>query len=798
MNSIKLAYRNIVKNGSYTVINILGLTLAFTLCLLVYSVVIEEKSYDTSWSKANRIYRINTVEQGKGIEGEINQAYANLGLELKNQFPEVEAAAAMFSRNIFLNLGTDQTVEVRSLFMQKDAFNILDFKLIEGNPNALVAGKTNIMIDREFKEKYFKGENVIGKLIKSSDPVLDESENVGYVIVGVFDKLPYNSIFRTPIITFSPVKNKELSKNGDGYYQEQFIALKPNTDIAAFSQKANTWYEEYLTETAVKNFTFRFQPLKEIYMNPVSHAYIYGNEKTTFIFQIISLLVLIISFINFINLYAVRTIKRIKSLNIHKILGASRYYLIKSLLLETIIIFLISAIISIFFYFLALTPLEVFLNFKLYFTRDIAGTILIYFILIVLLLGLIIGFYPAWIVSNIKSSEALKNKLSNVSNLEVWLKKSLIIFQFSVSLIVIVGLITVKSQLNLIQNTPKGLNTENLLNINQFYLANKSATIKNELLRIPGVEKVSISAWRPNIGPGYLSRNVDDKKNVGEKIRVSFIGGDADFTPLLDIKLIAGRNLTEKDYIGHPKPDPKFEGDEILNALITESTAKKLGISNLGIPIEGLDIIPVGIVADFHSESFHKPLSPTVILALAFQQYGNILIKIKEGQANVVGKQITQTMNKHFPDKYFNFEWVDDLIAHNYQKELKQAQLFTFFAFLALFLSALGVTGLILQSVEQRTKEIGIRKVLGASIASISNLFGKEYVLLIIIAILIASPIAWILANKWLEDFAFKTEVKWWFFASAGFIVLIVTLITVNIQTIKAAIVNPVDSLRDE
>ncbi|WP_156306126.1 ABC transporter permease [Sphingobacterium endophyticum] len=798
MNSIKLAYRNIVKNGSYTVINVLGLTLAFTLCLLVFSVLSEEKSYDTSWSKANRIYRINTVELDKGIEGEINQVYANLGLELKNQFPEVEAAAAMFSREIFLNLGTDQTVEVRSIFMQKDAFNILDFKIIEGNPNILVAGKTNIMINREFRDKYFKGENVIGKLIKSSDPLLEESENVGYVIVAVFDEIPYNSTFRTPVITFSEVLNNKLSKNGDGYYQEQYIALKPNTDIAAFSQKANKWYKDFLSDSAVKNFSFRFQPLKEIYMNPVSHSDIYGNEKTTFIFQIIALLVLVISFINFINLYAVRTIKRIKSLNLHKILGASRYSLIKSLLLETIIIFLIAALISIFFYLLALPPLESFLNFKLYFTREIVGSILIYFILTVLLSGLIIGFYPAWIVSNIKSSEALKNKLSKVSNVEVWMKKSLIIFQFSVSLIVIVGLITVKSQLNLIQNTPKGLNTENLLNIKQLYLSNKSSTIKNELLRIPGVEKVSISAWRPNIGSGYLARTVDDKKNVGEKIRVSFIGGDADFTPLLDIKLIAGRNLTEKDYIGHPKPNPKFEGDEFLNALITESTAKRLGLSDLGIPIQGLDIIPVGIVADFHSESFHKPLSPTVILAKDFQEYGNILIKIKDGQENVVGKRITQTMYKHFPDKYFNFEWVDDLIANNYQKELKQAQIFTLSAFLALFISALGVTGLILQSVEQRTKEIGIRKVLGASIASISNLFGKEYVLMIIIAIVIASPIAWILANKWLEDFAFKTEVKLWFFGSAGFIVLIVTLITVNIQTIKAALVNPVDSLRDE
>jgi len=798
MNNIKLAIRNISKNGSYTWINVLGLTLAFTLCLLVFSIVIEEKSYDTSWSKADRIYRINTIESTKGVEGEISQAYANLGIELKRQFPEVEAAAALFRRDIYLNLGAEQTVEVPSLFVQKDAFNILDFKILEGNPNELIEGKTNIMIDQEFRDKYFKGENVIGKIIKTSDPLLDKNEEVEYVITAVFNKMPYNSTFRTPIITFSKVMNRELSKNGDGYYQEQYISLKPNTNVMAFTQKVNNWYHDFLLDSAVSDNSFRFQPLKEIYMNPVSHSLISGNEKTSFIFQVIAIMVLIISSINFINLYAVRTIKKVKTLNLYKIMGASRASIIKTLLLETEIIFLISAGISLVVYLLGLRPLEQFMNFDFVYIRGITPLVLACFLGIVLVLGLIIGIYPAWIVSNVKTSEALKNKLSKIANSEIWTKKSLIITQFCISLIVIVGLITVKSQLNLIQNSPKGLNTENLLNIKQFYFANNSATIKNELLRIPGVEKVSISAWRPNIGAGYFGRYVDDKKNPGQKILVNYIGGDRDLVPMLDIKLLQGRYLKESDYKGFPKPNPKYEGDEISNALITESTAKKLGITTLGIPVEGLDIIPVGIVADFHSESLHKQLAPTLIVARDFQGYGNILIKIKAGQEKAVSSNIALTMKKFFPDKYLNYEWIDELIAKNYQKETKQAQLFTFFAALALFISALGVTGLILQSVEQRTKEIGIRKVLGASIGSISNLFAKEYVLMIIIAIIVASPVAWFLANKWLEDFAYKVDVQWRFFGLSGLVVLLVTLITINIQTIRAALANPVDSLKEE
>jgi putative ABC transport system permease protein len=798
MNSVKLAFRNIQKNKSYSLINILGLTLAFTLCLLVFSVVIEENSYDKSWSKADRIYRINTIENTKGIEGEIPQAFANLGLELKRQFPEVEASSAIFPRNIFLKLDNDETVQINSLFLHKEAFDILDFEILEGKPLETVAGKRNIMIDQEFKEKYFKNENVIGKIIKTSDPLLDKDEMIDFIITGVFKKLPYNSTLRSSVITFSSVMKRELSKNGDGYYQDQYISLKPNTDINEFTKKVNSWYKDFLNDSAVTNYTFRFQPLQEVYMNPLAQSSISGNKRSSNIIQGIAILVLIISSINFINMYAVRTIKKIKSFNLHKIMGANRFFLIKILLIETQIIFLISAFLSIIIYLLAISPLESFLNFKLVYIHEIFPTFLFSFLIAVILLGGIIGLYPALIISNIKPAQALKNKFSKVSNSEVWTKRTLIIVQFCISLIVIIGLITMKSQMNLIQNSPKGLNTDNLLNIKFLYLSENSNSIKNELLKNPAIENVSIAAWRPNIGAGFFSRNVVNKDNPDQKIMVNFIGGDKDLVPMLDIKLIEGRPLRESDYYGYPKPNPQYEGDEVNNALITRSTAKTLGIKTLGIPYKSLDIIPVGIVEDFHSESFHESIKPTVILAQSNQEYGNILIKIKEGQEKSANHGIGVVMKKFFPDRYINYEWVDELEAKNYQKETKQAQLFTFFSFVALFISALGVTGLILQSVEQRTKEVGIRKVLGASVVSISNLFAKEYLYLIIIAVILSSPIAWYLANKWLEDFAYKTEIQWWFFGVSGLIVLLTTLITVNIQTIKAALANPVDSLREE
>ena len=798
MNTLKLAIRNIRKNDSYSLINIIGLSLAFTLCLMVFSVVIEENSYDKNWNKANCIYRINTVESTKGIEGEIPVAFANLGLELKRLFPEVEASAAIFRRNNYMNFGADQTVEVSSVYMQIDALNILDLKILEGNPSELIGGKINIMIDNEFKEKYFKNENVIGKTIKNSDPLLDKNEDQEYIVTAVFDKISYNSTFRSPVVTLSPVMNKELSKNGDGYYQEQYISLKPNTEISVFTQKVNKWYNDFLSDSSKNKNSFRFQPLQDIYMNPLSDTYISGNKKTSSIYQAVAGLVLLISCINFINLYSVRTIKKVKTINLHKIMGATKLSLTNALLVEAVIIFLISSFISLIIFLFTLSPLEQFLHFSLVYVRDNIGFIIVLFLTFTLLLGLIIGFYPAWRISNVKSSEALKNKISKASNSEIWTKKTLIVMQFVVSLIVIIGLFTVKTQLNLIENSPKGLNTDNLLNIKSFYLSKNSSAIKNELLRIPGVEKVSISGWRPNAGAGYFGRYLDDPENPDKKTLVNFIGGDSDLVPILNIKLLKGRLLSATDYQGFPKLNSVDSETKILNALLTESTAKKLGVSTLGILYPGLDIIPVGIVADFHSQSFHNSLTPTAIIALDSQEYGNILIKTKENLRKEIRSDIALTLKKFYPDKFLEHEWVDELMAKNYQKEIQLSNLFTIFSIIALFISALGVTGLIYQNVEQRNKEIGIRKVLGATIYRISSLFSKEYVFMSILAIVISGPIAWYLCNLWLEDFAYKIEVQWWFFILAGLIVLVVTLITVNIQTIRAALTNPVDSLRDE
>ncbi|WP_426790457.1 ABC transporter permease [Sphingobacterium sp. WOUb80] len=796
MNSFKLALRSIIKNRQYTWINVLGLSMGFSLCLLVFALVIEENSYDKSWKNADHLFRIVTMDSTAGLERQMSRTFVNLSTELIQVFPEIQNEARIESRKYYLkpNANSTQSIGIQALESETNILDMLSIKLLEGNPKQLVQGKTNLLIDKEFKEKYFKNENVIGKVIQSADPYTDQPSD--YIITGVMDNLPYNSTLRASVIALVPKISMELSKDGSGYYTEQFVQLKPGTPRVDLEQKLNHWYKGYLSPNTKHVTSFRLQPIQDIYMEPLGSVEISGNQKTTNIFVGVAVLVFIISCINFINIYAVRTVKKLRTLHIHKILGASRPQMIRRMLLETILLFFISALCSLVLFKFGLSQLEHFIGYDLAYVGSIQLPLLLAFLTISIIIGLLIGFYPAWLISGIKSSDALKNKLSKIPNAEVFIKKILITTQFSIAIIVIIGLITIKSQLSYMQSAPLGMKIKNVLNIDYFNKGTQNTNIKDQIGQLTGVESVSVAAWTPTIGSGYLAKTVVDKDDPGKNIQVSFIGGDVDLSKTLGIQLVKGRLLTPEDYT-HVEMGAGEDGD-VNNALVTESTARKLGIDKLGILYKDLQIIPVGIIKDFHSESFRLKMVPTVILAKDFNGSGNILIKVAEGQEQQILQSVSKIIQRTYPDKHVSFQWIDELIAKQYEKENKQVQLFILFSALALLISALGITGLIMQNLEQRTKEIGIRKVLGATVLDISHLFSKDYLILTSLAIFIACPIAWYFSKKWLEDYAYNVGVQWWFFILAAAATFLISMITVNIQTIRAALSNPVDSLRNE
>ncbi|OJZ03926.1 ABC transporter permease [Sphingobacterium sp. 40-24] len=796
MNSFKLALRSIIVNRQYTWINILGLSIGFSLCLLVFALVIEENSYDKSWKNADHLFRIVTIDSTAGLERQMSRTFVNLSTELKQVFPEIQNEARIESRKYYLkpHASSAQPIGIQVLESEINILDMLTIKVLEGNPKQLVQGKTNLLIGKEFKEKYFKNENVIGKVIQSADPYTDKPSD--YIITGVMDNLPYNSTLRASAIALVPKISMELSKDGSGYYTEQFVQLKPGTPRIDLEQKLNHWYKGYLSPNTKHVTSFRLQPIQDIYMEPLGSADISGNQKTTNIFVGVAVLVFIISCINFINIYAVRTVKKLRALHIHKVLGASRAQMIRRMLLETILLFFISALCSLVLFRLGLSQLEHFIGYDLAYIKSIQLPLLLAFMTTSIALGLLIGFYPAWLISGIKSSDALKNKLSKIPHAEVFIKKMLITTQFSIAIIVIIGLITIKSQLSYMQAAPLGMEVKNVLNIDYFNKGTQNTNIKDRIGQLTGVESVSVAAWTPTIGSGYLAKTIVDKDDPGKNIQVSFIGGDVDLPKTLGIQLVKGRLLTPEDYT-HVEMD-LGEDEGINNALVTESTAKKLGINKLGILYKDLQIIPVGIIKDFHSESFRSKIVPTVILAKDFNGSGNILIKVGKGQEQQIFRSVSQIIQNTYPDKHVSFHWIDELIAKQYEKENKQVQLFILFSALTLLISALGITGLIMQNLEQRTKEIGIRKVLGATVLDISRLFSKDYLILSTLAIFIASPLAGYFSKKWLEDYAYNVGVQWWFFILAALAIFLISIITVNFQTIRAALNNPVDSLRNE
>lgn len=796
MNSFKLTFRSLISNRQYTWINILGLSIGFSLCLLVFALVIEENSYDKSWRNADHLFRIVTIDSTAGLERQMSRTFVNLSTELKQVFPEIQNETRIESRKYYLkpHASSAQPIGIQVLESEINILDMLSIKVLEGNPKQLVQGKTNLLIGKEFKEKYFKNENVIGKVIQSADPYTDQPSD--YIITGVMDNLPYNSTLRASAIALVPKISMELSKDGSGYYTEQFVQLKSGTPRIDIEQKLNRWYKGYLSPNTKQVTSFRLQPIQDIYMEPLGSADISGNQKTTNIFVGVAVLVFIISCINFINIYAVRTVKKLRALHIHKVLGASRAQMIRRMLLETILLFFISALCSLVLFRLGLSQLEHFIGYDLAYIKSIQLPLLLAFMTTAIALGVLIGFYPAWLISGIKSSDALKNKLSKIPNAEIFIKKMLITTQFSIAIIVIIGLITIKSQLSYMQAAPLGMEVKNVLNIDYFNKGTQNTNIKDRIGQLTGVESVSVAAWTPTIGSGYLAKTIVDKDDPGKNIQVSFIGGDVDLSKTLGIQLVKGRLLTPEDYT-HVEMD-MGEDEGINNALVTESTAKKLGIEKLGILYKDLQIIPVGIIKDFHSESFRSKIVPTVILAKDFNGSGNILIKVGKGQEQQIFRSVSQIIQNTYPDKHVSFHWIDELIAKQYEKESKQVQLFILFSALTLLISALGITGLIMQNLEQRTKEIGIRKVLGATVLDISRLFSKDYLVLSTLAIFIASPIAGYFSKKWLEDYAYNVGVQWWFFILAALAIFFISIITVNFQTIRAALNNPVDSLRNE
>ncbi len=800
-NYFKIAWRTIARDRTYSAVNIAGLTFGLCASLLAGTVAMDELSYDKFWSRSDDLYKVITLsEMGDGVFKKFPAAPVGLGYALKENFPEMEEFSAISSAKVHFRIGKNDAGVIASdlVIADTNALKLLDLKAVSGHLTPFTAGYKNLLITQRFREKYFKDENPVGKIIQDVPSWSNEPQS--YIITAVIRDLPSNTHLRTEAIALEePSHRHDLTKEGISGLRSVYYLLKPGTDAQAFSVKINAWFHDFVQNPNFSNYRFDLQPVAEIYLHSDFNDGLMakGNIRTVYILIGIGGLLLLIACINFINLSLARAIKRLKETGVRKILGAQRRQLIVQFVAESILYFAISAGLAIGLYVLAIPVAESFLR------HDLANTLFSNIpafaltVVLILVISAVTGAYPAWLLSGVKPANTLRGRLAQSLVLNTGsIRNALVVMQFAISIVVLAALWTVRHQLHFLDSKDIGYEKDNLLHIDRRSWDGKGQTFKSELKKLPGISAVSIADWDPADGrTSFLNNDLEHPLQEGRKMSAYFIEADFDFAQTMGFGLHAGR------YLDAVRGTDVYNTQNYHNsrsALVTASTATLLGISELGIPVPKLGFPVAGILKDFHRESLHHSLGPVFILGKNDPDYADMFIRILPGMEMQARESLEQLWKTFYPHHPLKAQWVRDILRRQYEAEQRQQVLVSFFSGLMLFLSAMGIFGLIAHATEQRVREIGVRKVLGASVLSIVRLFSADYIKLVCLAILIASPVAWWAMNKWLENFAYRIDTEWWIFAATGLGALAIALLTVSWQAIRAAMANPVESLRKE
>ena len=808
-NYIKSALRNLKRNRAYSAINIVGLTLGLTACLLVATVVLDDLSYDRQWNNSDNIYRIISIDKSnKNVTERFPQSFTGLGPSFKKLFPEVREYCRMQAGSVRLKMGKDKDgVELNTISAEPSIWKVLNFDVIAGSPRYYQKGYTNLVITQKIKDQFFPDVDPIGKILYN---IPEFGKPGSFIITGVIKDIPANTTLRADVLEIkenSPDFD-QLAKQGYGTFAEQYLLLDPKSSALQFEQKANKWLAGYFTNNVLK-YSFSLQNIKDVYLYSSEfsgRARVSGDIHNVYIFSGVAFLLLLIACINFVNLTTARALKRIKEAGIRKILGAERSALIAQFLFESLLFFLISFIAGIFLYSFFLNPIEAFLGHPITLALQSNLLLLSVTFLVVLLVSLITGLYPALLLSAQNPILTLKGKMAiGIGNHVI--RKGLIVSQFTISVLILIGTLVVQTQLHFMDVKDLGYDKHNLLHLKDISWDGKSTLFKSKLMNLAGVESASVSSWYPGCGSGgFMTMQVDNPHDKKDKLKVWYIAADFDFVKTMKFHLQKGRlldPLLSTDALNNDSLMAK--GMDRLDAaqqkqpmLITNFSAKIFNINELDKKIDGIQGIPVGIINDFNNESLKSTMKPVFIRADNNLAYGSMLVRIRPGSEKSLVPRIYQLWQKIFPDKVFQYEWSDEVLNDQYKAEHKLQQLFVLFSFLILILAALGLFGLTTYAVELRIKEIGIRKVLGASIPGIAVTLSSDFIKLVLWGILIASPVAWYFAVAWLQNFSYRIEIHCWIFIVPGAIAVTIAILTISFQTIKAAIANPVKSLRSE
>ncbi len=780
---LKIAWRNLWKNKTFSLINILGLALGMACSLLIMLWVQYELSMDKFHKNDARLYRFM---ENQHYTGQIQTFNATPGLLAENivkDIPEIQMASQiLWNESPLIRVGNTFDRET-GRYVQADFLKMFSFDLEKGDPNTALRRPDGIVISQKIAEKYFKGQDPMGKIIR-----LDNEKDV--IVTGVFKRVPKNSSLDFEFLASWDVwlRTNDWAKRWDSNGPRCMAILSPNANIDKVNAKIKGYIKSKYSDSNV-----------DLFLQKYSDAYLYGTFTNgqqdggridyVKIFSIVAIVILLIACINFMNLATARSVKRAKEVGVRKVVGAVKSSLIGQFMGESLLIAFFSLIFAILIVALLLPTFNNITGKQLSLSLT-NPTFWLLLLVLTLFTGLIAGSYPALFMSSLNPITVLKGSLRFKPS-AAYFRKGLVIFQFGLSIILILGMIVVYRQINFIHNKNLGFQRENLLYIPlEGDLTRSFPSFKQELKKLGGISEVSCTQSDPlangSSTGGVRWKGKDTTKTTLFAVnRISY-----DYVKTMGIKMAMGREFG------------KEFGMDTTNFLINETSAKIMGFKNpIGevISANGQTGQIVGVMKDYHVQSLYSPMEPVVLsMQPRNENWGSVIIRTEAGKTEEAVENLKTTFKKFNQNYPFAYFFADQELAAQYKSEATISKLSNFFAFLAIFISCLGLFGLAAFTAEQRTKEIGIRKVLGANVSNLVAMLSKDFVILVVISAVIGLPLAGYLLHNWLEKYPYRINLEWWYFALAFILAMVIALLTVSYQAVKAALVNPVKSLKSE
>ncbi|MBU1014525.1 MAG: ABC transporter permease [Bacteroidetes bacterium] len=768
---IKIAIRNFTRNITFSLINLFGLSIAFALFILLSLYIRSELTTDKHIENVENIYCLYEKNKNHISTAGMFAEYVN------GRYPEIKQVCRNFKYDgeFFLKDGSFVYFD-RFITVDSNYFEIFRNKAILGNLEHALDGKNGMVLTETAAKALFGDKNPIGKTVNWNN-------NYDFVVNAVIPDVPENSSYHADcyvsILCLLVIDKAKLISPGD-WTITTFVEVNENVDITKLEKKLST----DLLEQFKQNTNWGLLPYLDIYFNQQkvnTYGFRHGNKQFVLLFIWIALFILVIACINYINLTTAKTGSRAREVGIRKVVGAYKQKLIKQFLAESILLILFSLVIGFLLAEFTINEFNRLAEINLHVKTFYEYPYNIVFILGAIILGIISGLYPAFVLTSFKTVEVIKGKV-NKSKGGVIARKALMVFQFIISLIMIVGTIVIYRQINYVKQINLGFNKEHVIHLKTNDAAYKNAQdFKNELLAILGVEKVSFCAGIP----GDVTNGIYDEID-GQEIYMKHLSCDDEYLDLMGMELVSGRNFSGVD-----------ASDIRKTYMVNEAAVKAFGLENpYEVKFFGF-LKLIGIVKDFNFQSLHQPIAPLFITFLDNME--EIVIRISGTNQTAIIDQIEKAWIKKYPKDPFSFKFVDQVVDQQYKSEERLGKIVGYFSIFALIIACMGLLGMTSYMIQQRHREIGIRKVHGGSVQQIINMLSFEFVKWVILAFLLSVPVSYYLMKTWLaKNFTYQVEVEWWIFIVSGIIVVVISLLTVILQSYRAAVMNPVDSLRYE